>query len=43
MKIFWTQKALNQHADLEAYLLNNWSQSSLEKYLDKLKAKIQLL
>ena len=43
MKIFWTQKALNQHADLEAYLLDNWSQSSLEKYLDKLKTKIQLL
>ena len=36
-------KNLNQHANLEAYLLDNWSQTSLEKYLDKLKEKIQLL
>ena len=43
MKIFWTQKALSQHKDLEEYLLSNWSRKSVDRYVIKLRDTIDLI
>ncbi|MDG1058643.1 MAG: type II toxin-antitoxin system RelE/ParE family toxin [Flavobacteriaceae bacterium] len=43
MRIFWTEKAVSQHKELEKYLLQNWTQKELENYTEKLSKIIELL
>lgn len=43
MRIFWTEKAVSQHKELEKYLLQNWTQKELKNYTEKLSKIIELL
>jgi plasmid stabilization system protein ParE len=42
-KVFWTDRALNELAEVEAYIIEHWTEKELKRLFKHLELTIQLI
>ena len=42
-KVFWTDSALNELAEVEAYIIEQWTEKELKRLFKHLELNIQLI